>query len=880
MKKLVFILLIIFSIFVYAIPESSYWYPNDLLDWKSDPNIVYNISHIPLAKRIYAEPITNFAEKDVKIMVLSIMNPSTSGMPSQGSNNSFKTYPFSFWQYVDYLVAWAGSAGEGIIVPPSADVIDLAHKNGVYVLGTIFFPPNIYGGRRNWVDQLLKEENGKFIIADKLIEVAETYGFDGWFINQETKGCNETHVKKMINFLNYLKEKAPWMKVVWYDAMSKIGAIEWQGELNENNVVYIVNNDKKLVDAIFLDFRWQSLKRPETIENTLNTMKKYNLKKDDIFVGFDLQANGFYTYSNWPKIIDENGKLKVSLGFYCPSWAYYSTKNISKFWQNEETLWIADHPVLTYNGKEEFFKIKWNENYKQYRWQAPSKFVVEKSPITSLPFITHFNAGHGYAFYVDGKKLSNIPWNNRSLMDIFPTYRWKVTGPIPKIFVDYSTAYYGGSSLKIQGNLEKGERTLITLYAAELYIENPTILETVIKGTGNIKTRVILTFENNKNKSYELKLFDDWVKTIYNLETEKNIKYISFEIEGSTKTSYNINIGKIGIIPVKNEKVRKVTNVKIDELTFKEGLYAQMKLHWNKSNAEYYEIYRIKNGKREFVWATYNNYTYISEITRYGKETSTTLEIVGVSKDMQRSIPTKISFNWPPYPKPKANFEVSNTIILPNSSVTFFDKSSKVTEKWLWILPGATPNVSYEKNPVVTYKKEGIYPAILVAMNSEGEDVKIYNPLIVVTTKAKNIKNLALNKKTYASSNVPTEKPSMAVDGTVENNSKWCAVGELPHWLVIDFGKEVIISSVIIKHAEAGHESPDWNTKDFRLQASDDGKSWKDISVVKGNTKGITKHSFAPVKTRYFRLFVETPTQTGDKAARIYEVEVYGLESF
>jgi endo-beta-N-acetylglucosaminidase D len=883
MKKIIIILFSILSIAIFAqIPESSYWYPNDILDWspQTDSQAIYNVSHVPLARRVIGSPITDSASKDIKIMALSIMNPSTSGMPSQGSNNSFKTYPFTFWQYVDYLVAWAGSAGEGIIVPPSADVIDAAHKNGVYVLGTIFFPPNVYGGRRNWVDQLLRKENGKFVIADKLIEITKYYGFDGWFINQETNGCKDSHVKDMIDFLNYIKEKAPWMKLVWYDSMSNTGAIEWQGELNEKNVVFLKNYDKYISDAIFIDFRWQSLKRPETIENTINTMKKYNISKDRVFVGFDLQANGYYTYSNWPKIIDENGKLKVSLGFYCPSWAYYSSKEIKEFWDKEETLWIADHPVLNYHSKEDFFKIEWNKDYEQYKWQSPAKFVVEKSPVTSLPFITFFNAGHGYKFFIDGKVAKDSEWNNRSMMDVFPTYRWKIDGNDVNISVDYSDAYYGGSSLKFEGKLKKDQETNVTLYITDLKINDNTTLESVIKGTGNIKVSLVLNYSDNTSKEFPLKFFNDWVNTIYNLENNKTITSISLKIVAIEDTSYSFNLGMIGLIPVKNYDTH-VGDVKIDNIEFKEGLYAQINLHCENSKAKYYEIYRIlQNGERRLVWVSYNPYTYITQIKRDGKEKFTTLEVVGVSEGFTKSTPKKVTFQWPPYPKPKANFEVSNTIIFPESTVTFKNLSSEVTEKVLWILPGATPNVSREWNPTVTYKEEGIYPAILVAINSEGEDVKIFNPLIVVTKKAKEIKNLALNKKTYASSNVPAEKPSMAVDGTVENNSKWCAVGDLPHWIVIDFEKEVIISSVTIKHAEAGHESADWNTKDFRLQVSNDGINWKDVAIVRNNTKGVSTHSFAPVKARFFRLFIETPTQVGDKAARIYEIEVYGLESF
>lgn len=40
-----------------------------------------------------------------------------------------------------------------------------------------------------WLDTFLSQEkDGSFPLADKLIEVAEIYGFDGWFINQETEG--------------------------------------------------------------------------------------------------------------------------------------------------------------------------------------------------------------------------------------------------------------------------------------------------------------------------------------------------------------------------------------------------------------------------------------------------------------------------------------------------------------------------------------------------------------------------------------------------------------------------------------------------------------------------------------------------------------------
>jgi endo-beta-N-acetylglucosaminidase D/PKD repeat protein len=877
--------------FVFAdIPEAPYWFPNDLLDWspETDMGAIYNVSHVKLAKRICGEPIVPTARKDIKVMALSIMNPSTSGMLPQGSNNSLKAYPFTFWQYVDYLVAWAGSAGEGIIVPPSADVIDMAHKNGVPVLGTIFFPPNVYGGRRNWVDQLLQKEGDRFPVADKLIQVAEYYGFDGWFINQETKGCKEEHVKLMVEFIKYIKQKAPWMIIVWYDSMTKDGIVEWQGELNEKNVVFLIDPETKerAADLIFIDFRWQSLKRPETVSNTITAMERYGLKPSEVFMGMDLQANGYYSYHNWPKILNDDGSLKLSLGLYCPSWSYYSSKELSEFWRKEETLWVADHSVLTYVGKEDFESIEWNPDYKQYRWLGIAKFFVEKSPITSLPFITYFNVGHGKYFFVDGKKLSNNPWNNRSLADVFPTYRWLIEGEKNvSIFVDYENAYYGGSSLKILGNISKDKQTDIILYLTDIRLTKDVLLKTAVNYVkGDIDLSLKLDFDDGEIAEIPVLVSpQDWRVTSFLLDryAGKSIKRIGVSIHGNEDTEYELNLGMIALVSANTKQPVAVKNVVIDEINFKEGIHAEIKLHWDKSkDAEYYEIYRITpEGKKEIVWCSYNNYTYIVDIKRVGKEDETVLQVVPVSKDGQRGSPGEVVLKWPEYPKPKADFESNDTIILPGGKVKFSNKSSEVAEKFIWILPGATPSITTECEPEVGYEREGMFPVILIAENSSGYDIKMIDPMIVVTPKASEIKNLALNKKAYADRYVPTEKPSLAVDGTVENNSKWCATGDPPHWLVIDLGKEVVINKVIIKHAEAGHESPDWNTKKFKIQVSNDGKNWKTVVSVENNTKAVSVHSFAPVVAKYVRLFIEEPTHTGDTAARIYEVEIYGIDS-
>ena len=129
-------------------PFSSYWYPNELLKWspETDKDAKFNVGSVPLKERTDGEALKDSQSDDAKVISLAIANKTTSSTPSQGKD-TFDGYNFSYWQYIDTLVAWGGSSGEGLIVNPSADLIDAAHTNGVPVLGTVFFPPLEYGGR-------------------------------------------------------------------------------------------------------------------------------------------------------------------------------------------------------------------------------------------------------------------------------------------------------------------------------------------------------------------------------------------------------------------------------------------------------------------------------------------------------------------------------------------------------------------------------------------------------------------------------------------------------------------------------------------------------------------------------------------------------------
>ncbi len=77
------------------------------------------------------------------------------------------------------------------------------------VYGTVFFPPAAYGGQIQWVRDLVQKSGTTYPVADKLVQVARHYGFDGWFINQETGGGDAALATEVRNAMTYARSRGP-----------------------------------------------------------------------------------------------------------------------------------------------------------------------------------------------------------------------------------------------------------------------------------------------------------------------------------------------------------------------------------------------------------------------------------------------------------------------------------------------------------------------------------------------------------------------------------------------------------------------------------------------------------------------------------------------
>ncbi len=97
----------------------------------------------------------------------------------------------------------------GTVALPTVSTINAAHKNGVKALGE-YFVPRVPLYTEEW---LYKDEDGNFPYAQKLIDIMNYYGFDGYFINQE-ETIDSSYVPLFREMLKWMRDQGMLYPVV------------------------------------------------------------------------------------------------------------------------------------------------------------------------------------------------------------------------------------------------------------------------------------------------------------------------------------------------------------------------------------------------------------------------------------------------------------------------------------------------------------------------------------------------------------------------------------------------------------------------------------------------------------------------------------------
>ncbi len=446
-----------------------------------------NVSRVPLAGRMVdpgpgPDPA---ARLDPKVRVLFAPD----GMNNFGNylapQPRFNLYTFTHWAQIDVLSWFAGTAGHNVMIP-ARPWVDTAHRNGVKVIGTAFFAPLAWGGSAKTLEAFLREEGeGRFPAADRLVEIARHYGFDGWLINQETDVSPEL-ARRMARFVAYLTRIAPQgMEIHWYDAMLPDGRVQWQNAYNARNAPLLQDGATRVSDAMFLNYEWT----PAGLRAGAVLAEARGRDRYALFIGADLwpaRRNAQQAFGNrsWLRGLREHGDGPAlgSVALFAPNFNFNAggefgdfranPRDAEAFYDGEARLFAGDDRNMAAGNSTDAMRTG--------AWEGIAALVPARSTIAKLPFETGFNTGHGLVDARDGRAVGG-PWHDMARQDPLPSWQFAYSPAAPlRIGYDFQRAWQGGSSLRVAPRDALRSPAEVPLFLADLPIDARTGLSVVV----------------------------------------------------------------------------------------------------------------------------------------------------------------------------------------------------------------------------------------------------------------------------------------------------------------------------------------------------------------------------------------------------------------
>lgn len=650
-------------------PYASYWYPDSLpggapapgIVWRSlkewspetDPDLAHNTATVPLAPRFTPVPPHPGARAgQARISSLVSFGP-TAGNPSQGSATA-DFYALTHWAYIDELVFWGGSSGEGIVLAPNAPVIDAAHRNGVRVMGNVFLPPAPYGGDLQWTRDLVQRDPlGRFPIAEQLVRVARTYGFDGWFVNAETDGGDSELASRMREFLRALREAGErhGLRITWYDAMNSTGRVGWQGALNALNQEFFEDRAGPVADTMFVDFRWT----PQTLASSGALADRLGRSRHELWAAVDTESHGWNSPVQWDAIIPRGRDHVVSYGFYRPEWTrnHLTDRSPGAFHRADDRFWTGE-------------SLDPSRPAPEGTWWAPATAVADRSTVSSLPFACAFNTGHGERWYEEGRIASDTPWNHLGLQDRLPGRRWVVdtAGERPAVGLDFARAWRGGSSLLVTGRLSAP--AAVGLHSTRLPLTRSTVLELVHATESGSPVSVEVGVATREPSAPGEPVPYSWLPAGTRDGQAYGTGWRTTRVglaKLAGRTAYGLAVRitargggpvawRLGALSVREAGPARPpappTALAVTASARRDG-GAALRLSWRRAPGpvRHYELTRVlPDGTRRFLGGTCAAAFYLPEFPRAGRERAAALEVRAVDELYAVSAPARTAFPW------------------------------------------------------------------------------------------------------------------------------------------------------------------------------------------------------------------------------------------
>ncbi|GAB3571369.1 hypothetical protein GCM10027345_00570 [Hymenobacter daeguensis] len=548
-KCLPLLVLLCTSLAAYAQIEPAAQYttltPAQLMAWTATgaTAVPANVSTVPLAVRqntltTQLNPAQSFSTK---------VNWCPDGMNNfSGYLNEqprFNLYNFTHWQYVDVLTWFASPIGI-----PCRPWVETAHRNGVKVIGTVFTD------RAGFQALIAKDAAGNYIGAQKLIDVATYYGFDGWFFNEESPltTTEATEVRNLLKRLQVIKPAG--MEIHWYDAMLPSGGISYQNALNANNQLLFQEGSTRVSDAIFTNYFWAGATNINTSVATANSLGRDPF---DVYMGADLWPNrsnqSLFNNTTWIDNYFTGTGLtqpKLSLALFAPNLTFnggFSNFNNDptdyvSFYRTEQRIFAGnDLDVTTTDATG---------------WKGLGYYLPVRSVINALPFNSYFSVGQGKNFANNGVLVVKA-WTDMAKQSIMPSWQWAKTG-VARITADFdfARAYYGGNSIRFAGSLSGLNSAELKIYQTKIAVTAPTRCDLTYKMgvAGNSNTKLALYFSDNLAvpELLDLPAVTDtlWHTNTFNLAPYAGRELAIVGVQATSTTAvpaYRLNLGRLNL---------------------------------------------------------------------------------------------------------------------------------------------------------------------------------------------------------------------------------------------------------------------------------------------------------------------------------------------
>ena len=690
-----------------AQPRNAGYRLQDIRTWspQTDPYARYLRAEVPLQPRIPHDPSTQaHPELDAKAQVMLMQGDyGNSFFGNFRANDGFAHNVLNFWQYADYWSPWHGSATArtpqslydpatsdwrtrnfefGVVDIPNPAYTNAAHRNGVKSIATIYFDPAFRPGL-TFKEAFDKDPTSRgYIIAEKLVEMAKYFGYDGYFLNEEEGNLQDSRFRP---FMSYLTSKGLYTQ--WYT--------NTPGTWSSSKASLLDHG--RIMNSVFLNYNW-----PGTQDRSVEAAKAEGYDPyQSLFFGVEANQAGFNgkhrSATELPSLYESrrNHSPKASVALFTPSDMYQrgladavkpkgADKDVPLFQQDPYQWMVAERERMYFSGVTSNPKDTGAHPghsrpevgvADSSSWVGAADFIPARSVIGGRQFHTDFNTGHGMKWYSAGDVSAAASWTDMDAQSILPSWQWWIDteGTRPSVDFDYGPsdrrkdvhgapvsllyhqvgAWCGGSSLVVHGMMSK--TTTLRLFKTRLAMTADTSMPITFrkssKDHGTMKAALV--FADDPGRVVTVDVPGSGVKGGWHTSTLRLGRFAgrtltTLGLQFAPAPDYQMNVGAISVrdgsgVPAAPSKVHLDT-------VYDDG---QAILSWHAAPFDDVAGYVVESmgpdGKIVHLASGYTDLAYLKAVPK--KTGKVIFRVRAVGHDGQMSAPSTVSYDYSAQPR-------------------------------------------------------------------------------------------------------------------------------------------------------------------------------------------------------------------------------------